>query len=136
MKKIKRQLYKVSTRSLIENFGQTEDKHAPLLKVDGTALTLAPCNPKKDSHLLFDASVYKYYTGYNSAGLTGSGTSSGGRGIRKGTEHDRRQHEAALRATLTEFGSCGTKKKANEVLKEKALTVSYMCVFVCECVCV
>lgn len=126
-KKAGAQIWKVQPQSLIDNFGQSEDMDAPMLSLpDGGSIR--PLNPKKNTHLLLDAAVWKYWTSYKSPGLTGSGTGAAGKAIRKGTKTDIRRHEEAAATTLGAFSACATKRQAQEFLKEKALEVCCVCV--------
>jgi len=130
------QITKVSTRGLIEAFGQTEDKKAPELTLPDGAEVPA-LMPRKGSHLQLDAAVWKYFVSSGSPGLTGYGTTGGGTesggkaggGKAGGGDAQRstrgkkeRYEQEAVKTTLSAYGAL-KKGEAKEFLKDKALEV-------------
>lgn len=118
-----KQIDKVSVRGLVEAFGQTEDKQAPLLSVPGGD-TVPALMPRKGKQLHLDAAVWKYYTSAGSPGLTGCGTTAGGRASRRTPAATARAEDEAVNITLKAYGALGKgNMNAKELLKEKALKV-------------
>ena len=129
VKGAKKHVNKLTTRSLMDAFGQTVDKKAPQVELSG-GLSVYALMPKKNTHLRQDAAVWKYFTNAGSPGLTGSGATLGegdaasGRAARRGTNKEKEVQAAALDTTLKAYGECTTKGNQQDILLERAKKVS------------
>lgn len=125
------QVSKLGARGLSEAFGQLPDDKAPPLSLSkgGSVVALMP---RKNSYLRLHASVHSYFTSIGSPGLTGCGTTSGGRAARTTRGATQREDDEAMELTLKRYGECALAQDTKELLRAEALKVSVvMSVVVC-----